>query len=121
VRLEAAGPAWGPARRDEMKGVLVNLIENARNAGARNVALGISEGTLEVRDDGAGIPAELLPRIFEPRFSTTTSGSGLGLPIVRRLVEGWGGTVEVVSTVGVGTTVTVRLASVDEVLAAEGG
>jgi signal transduction histidine kinase len=52
---------------------------------------------------------ELLPRIFEPRFSTTTSGSGLGLAIVRRLVEGWGGSVEVESTVGQGTAVVVRL------------
>ncbi|HEU4588938.1 MAG TPA: ATP-binding protein [Gemmatimonadales bacterium] len=120
VRLEADGPTWGPARRDEMKEVLVNLIENARNAGARNIALAIAEGALEVRDDGAGIPAELLPRIFEPRFSTTTSGSGLGLAIVRRLVEGWGGTVDVTSAVGRGTTVTVRLASAGGVLTTEG-
>jgi signal transduction histidine kinase len=121
VRLEVAGPAWGPARRDEVKEVLVNLIENARNAGARTIALSVTAGALEVRDDGSGIPAELLPRIFEPRFSTTTSGSGLGLPIVRRLVDGWGGTVEVTSGVGAGTTVTVRLASANEALAAESG
>jgi signal transduction histidine kinase len=62
-----------------------------------------------VRDDGAGIPAESLPRIFEPQFSTTTSGSGLGLAIVRRLVEGWGGSIDVESEVGQGTTVIVRL------------
>ena len=64
-----------------------------------------------VTDDGRGIPAELLPRIFEPQFSTTTSGSGLGLAIVRRLVESWGGRIEVASEVGRGTTVTVRLAA----------
>jgi signal transduction histidine kinase len=66
-----------------------------------------------VADDGAGIPADLLPRIFEPRFSTTTSGSGLGLAIVRRLVESWGGTVEVESEVGRGTVATVRLPGAD--------
>jgi two-component system NtrC family sensor kinase len=58
-----------------------------------------------------GIPPDLLPRIFEPRFSTTTSGSGLGLAIVKRLVESWGGQIEVESAVGRGTTITVRLSA----------
>jgi signal transduction histidine kinase len=73
------------------------------------VDVSVGRGTIRVADNGAGIPAELLPRIFEPRFSTTTSGSGLGLAIVRRLVEGWGGTIEVESGVGQGTVATVRL------------
>jgi two-component system nitrogen regulation sensor histidine kinase NtrY len=109
VRLAAETGARGAARRDELKEVLVNLLENSRNAGARQITVSVAPGLISVADDGAGIPPELLPRIFEPRFSTTTSGSGLGLPIVRRLVESWGGTVEVESAAG-GTTVTVRLA-----------
>ena len=90
--------------------MLVNLLENARQAGAGRIIVRVAPRRLEVRDDGRGIPEELLPRIFEPRFSTTTSGSGLGLAIVRRLVEGWGGTVGVESREGQGTVVVVELA-----------
>jgi signal transduction histidine kinase len=101
--------AFGAARADEVKEVVVNLLENARNAGATRVVVRVGPGEIQVSDDGTGIPEDLLPRIFEPRFSTTTSGSGLGLAIVKRLVEGWSGTIEVESEAGRGTTVTVRL------------
>ena len=88
---------------NEVKETLVNLVENARNAGAALVRVRVDGPVLEVADDGPGIPADRLPRIFEPRFSTTTSGSGLGLAIVKRLVEGWGATIEVTSEEGRGT------------------
>ncbi|HEX5387950.1 MAG TPA: ATP-binding protein [Gemmatimonadales bacterium] len=120
VELTTDGAAWGAARRDEVKEVLVNLIENARNAGAATIRVAVAPGCLRVHDDGDGIAAHLLPRIFEPRFSTTTSGSGLGLSIVRRLVESWGGTVEVESEAGRGTTVTVRLEPAPEPAAPAG-
>ena len=109
VRLEVEDGAVGAARADEVKEVVVNLLENARNAGAKVVRVAVGPARIRVADDGSGIPAELLPRIFEPRFSTTTSGSGLGLAIVRRLVEGWGGRIEVESDVGQGTVVNVLL------------
>ncbi|HEX6107195.1 MAG TPA: ATP-binding protein [Gemmatimonadales bacterium] len=109
VRLVTQPGAVGAARADEVKEVVVNLLENARNAGATVVRVSVARGCIRVTDDGSGIPAELLPRIFEPRFSTTTSGSGLGLAIVRRLVEGWGGRIEVESEVGQGTVATVYL------------
>jgi len=51
----------------------------------------IAETGVTVIDDGSGISADVLPKIFEPHFSTRTSGSGLGLPITRRLIESWGG------------------------------
>ena len=112
VRYAAAGPVWGLARRDEVKEVLVNLFENARNAGARTITMQVQPGEIRIEDDGTGMAAELLPRIFEPRFSTTTSGSGLGLAIVRRLVESWGGSVSVESEEGVGTVVRVEVPAV---------
>ncbi len=109
VELDAPAHFWARARRDEVKEVLVNLLENARNAGARRISVAIRGRVIRVADDGVGVPADQLPRIFEPRFSTTTSGSGLGLPIVRRLVEGWGGTIDVESEAGRGTVATVTL------------
>jgi signal transduction histidine kinase len=107
VRLEASGTVAQAARRDEVKEVLVNLLENARNAAAREIVIEVGPGELSVRDDGRGIAAADLTRVFEPRFSTTTSGAGLGLAIVRRLAEGWGATVRLESTPGRGTLVRV--------------
>ena len=104
------------ARPAELKEALVNLLENARVAGEEGgvvsmVARRGDEGTvlLGVEDDGAGIPEDVLPRIFEPKFSTRSTGAGLGLPIVQRLVLGWGGRIDVKSEVGQGTTVQLTL------------
>jgi signal transduction histidine kinase len=64
---------------------------------------------LAVADTGVGMDEEALARVFEPYFSTKTTGTGLGLPIARRNIELSGGTIEVQSTKGQGTIVTVRL------------
>jgi signal transduction histidine kinase len=109
VELRIETPAIGSARRDEVKEVLVNLLENARQAGAEHIVVSVAPGHLSVSDDGRGMPDHLTARIFEPRFSTTSSGSGLGLAIVRRQVESWGGTIAVESVEGEGTTVTLQL------------
>ena len=111
AQFEVVGETGAPvlARRDEVKEVLVNLLENARNAEARHVVVHVpADGPrVIVEDDGHGIPPEVLPRVFEPAFSTTSSGSGLGLAIARRLVESWGGTIGLTSAPGRGTTVTI--------------
>ena len=109
TRFEVTGTGGTPvsARQAELKEVLINLLENARNAAARRVVVRIDEDgrRLSVEDDGEGIPPDALLRVFEPSFSTTTSGSGLGLAISRRLVESWGGRIDLTSRVGHGTTV----------------
>jgi PAS domain S-box-containing protein len=60
-------------------------------------------------DTGVGIPKENLGKLFEPLFTTKAKGIGLGLAVTRTLVEGHGGTIEVQSEVGKGSTFTVRL------------
>jgi nitrogen fixation/metabolism regulation signal transduction histidine kinase len=101
------------AQRDELKEVLLNVLENARLADAGAVSVRVDSTAthvvVDVTDDGGGIPADVLPQVFEPHFSTRTSGSGLGLAISRRLIEGWGGTIGLTSTPGGGTTVRLTL------------
>ena len=73
------------------------------------------EALLEVADEGPGIAPEHLPLIFDRFFRPTTAraerrrGTGLGLAIVRAIAEAYGGSASVTSTVGVGTTFTLRL------------
>ena len=97
----ATSPVLALASEDELREVLINLLENARLANARHVEMRVSPDggrvLVEVEDDGHGIAPEVLPRIFEPHFSTRTSGSGLGLAISRQLLENWGGTIEIES------------------------
>jgi signal transduction histidine kinase/CheY-like chemotaxis protein len=104
--------------------VLMNLLTNARDAMAHQnggpilIELRAREtfAELAVTDAGAGIPAELLPNIFQP-FTTTkndlgssgTTGTGLGLAICQSIVESHGGAIEVQSRVDHGTTMLVRL------------
>jgi nitrogen fixation/metabolism regulation signal transduction histidine kinase len=104
------------ARAGELKEVLLNLVENAHAAlngsgGRIDVFARSAHDHVEivVKDNGPGIPADLLPRVFDPHFSTRTTGTGLGLAIVRRLVESWGGSVTAESQVGEGTQIRVLL------------
>ncbi len=106
---------------DELRRVLVNVAKNAVEAmepsaakpGTLTVSLTRDAAApflvLRITDDGPGIPADVLPRLFEPYFSTKTSGTGLGLAICKRAIEDFGGSIGIESTAGKGTTVTIRL------------
>lgn len=106
-------PTVARARTDELRDVLLNVFENARLARARTVTIKMFHGDravmIEVADDGSGIPAAALNRVFEPHFSTRTTGSGLGLAISRRLLESWGGKIEIESQEGHGAKVLITL------------
>ncbi|HEU4585542.1 MAG TPA: HAMP domain-containing sensor histidine kinase, partial [Gemmatimonadaceae bacterium] len=110
-------PIRAVARAEELREVLLNILENARLAGASTVELrcGRRDGrvVIEVIDDGSGVPAHVLPRLFEPHFSTRSSGSGLGLAMSRQIVESWGGAIAIASTEGEGTSVRIELAAHD--------
>jgi nitrogen fixation/metabolism regulation signal transduction histidine kinase len=109
----ADDPVPAMAADSELREVLLNVLENARQARARNVSVLLErhDGRVEVvvSDDGDGIPEDVLARIFEPHFSTSTSGAGLGLAISRGLVSAWGGEMEVTSERGRGTEMRITL------------
>ncbi len=98
--------------------ILLNLVMNAREAlpyggtidiVARKLILpGMKSHdrvAIEVRDHGCGMSEQTKKRIFEPFFTTKSKGMGLGMPIIARFIERAGGTIEIDSTVDVGTTV----------------
>ena len=102
---------------DALDRILKNLVSNAIKyspAGSRvTISAGAASGEVEitVADEGHGIPASSLPRIFEPYYrapdtADTARGVGLGLAVVKGLVEAHGGTIRVESTTGQGTRVT---------------
>jgi two-component system sensor histidine kinase HydH len=102
---------------DRLSQVMLNLYLNAVEAmapgGELRVGLSASPdgGSLIVRvsDTGRGIPAEALPQIFEPYFTTKPSGTGLGLAIAHNIVQAMGGAITVESRLGHGTTFTLRI------------
>jgi len=103
----------------QIEQVLLALIMNAIDAMPRGGNLWVrtrvedetDELAIEVRDDGSGIPPEIVPRIFEPFLTTKETGKsvGLGLAVSRNIIEHHRGRVEVQSEVGKGTTFTVTL------------
>jgi signal transduction histidine kinase len=96
--------------RQAVLNVAVNAVQ-AMPRGGRITIRTRREGPaalLEIEDTGAGIPEEVRERIFEPFFTTKASGTGLGLAVVKRIVESHGGTVCVRSVPGAGTTFALR-------------
>jgi signal transduction histidine kinase len=128
-------PAVPPIVTDaeRLRTALVNMLTNARHAvGAASPAATGTHGrvavtladdppvhvatrardgrvSITIRDRGAGIAPEDMPRIFDPFFTTRRAGTGLGLPIAKNIVEGLGGSLHVSSRTGEGTEVRIDL------------
>ena len=122
MQVEPAPPAL--VCGNEIQQVLLNLLTNARQAMPRGgriiirIAPDPAAGTVDltVRDTGSGIPADVLPRIFDRYFSTKSGpdatgkgGTGVGLAMCREIIEAHQGKIRVESTVGVGTAFTLKL------------
>ena len=106
-------PVW--ADGDQLKQVFLNLMLNALQAmehggrlraGTERRAGGV---VVEIRDTGPGVAPEILDRLFEPFVTTRAGGTGLGLPISLRIVQGHSGELRIESKPGVGTTASVWL------------
>ncbi|MBW3542453.1 MAG: sensor histidine kinase [Planctomycetes bacterium] len=128
VQLETRfdGEPYAEVNASQIQQVLLNLIVNARQAMPGGGRLLISVGSnstantaeIAVRDSGSGIPADKLPKIFEPFFSTKQAdrqgqgGTGLGLSVCREIIEAHKGRIRVESAPGRGTTFTLKLPEV---------
>ncbi|MBA2541981.1 MAG: HAMP domain-containing protein [Deltaproteobacteria bacterium] len=113
----AAGDPVAQIDAGQIRQCLINLIRNAADAvvankGGKVILRTRSAGKrieISVIDDGVGIPGDVLPRLFDPFFSTKEGGSGLGLALTQQIVRDHGGDLAVASTVGVGTTFTLSV------------
>jgi len=121
LELQALRPVTVEADPDRLAQVFVNLVDNALRytpqGGAVRIRLDAdgADAVLRVRDTGIGIPYKSLPHIFERFYvvdrsrARLTSGAGLGLSIVKQIVDAHGGSITAESTLGKGTTFTVRI------------
>jgi two-component system sensor histidine kinase FlrB len=94
---------------------LLNAAEALKPGGAAGVAIARDPGhvRISVWDTGRGIPPDEMDRIFEPFFSTSSEGTGLGLPIALRIARAHGGELQLESTPGKGTTAWVTFSAFD--------
>jgi signal transduction histidine kinase len=119
VVKEYKSPGRVRGHAGQINQVFMNLLTNAAQAlsGRDNATItiatsGDADGVeVKISDNGPGIPAEVLPRIWDPFFTTKDvgEGTGLGLSIVHELVERHGGTIDCSTKIGEGTTFTVKL------------
>ena len=118
IALERSAPRAVPdvfLDAQQLEQVFFNLIRNAMDAVPNGGRIGVTVTAddawvnVSVLDNGAGIPAAMLGRIFDPYVTTKEKGNGLGLMIVRRIVQAHGGTITCASHEGEGTCFTVSL------------
>jgi two-component system NtrC family sensor kinase len=102
--------------RQAIVNLALNGLEAMQHGGTLTLKCGVAAGGKQVevtcQDTGVGIPPDRLAKVFDPFFSTKEMGTGLGLSVVYGIVERHGGTIDISSEVGKGTTVVLRLPAV---------
>jgi len=120
VKRNFAEKAIATVDGKQLERVFLNLTKNAvqamPNGGKLTIATNETKDHIEIEftDTGAGISEENMSKLFEPLFTTKAKGIGMGLAICKKIVEEHGGTIEVKSKVGQGTTFTIKLPKKEE-------
>jgi two-component system sensor histidine kinase PilS (NtrC family) len=121
--LKASPGIWIDMDPAHLQQVLWNLLINAVEAidGAGDILVELAsakdrQACLKVSDTGAGMPRETLQSIFDPFFTTKANGTGLGLPIVHRILEAYDCRLDVESEVGRGTTFSIYFRQIEDPL-----
>jgi len=119
LKLETAESLWVRADAQQLKQVLINLIQNSADSIGRDGVITLrarrqsADVILEVTDNGKGIPPDVQTRLFDPFFTTKAGGTGLGLPIALRIVEKHGGKLRYQTAPNRGTTFRVALPEIN--------
>lgn len=117
VKLDfSSEPALVHCEENQLKQVFINLLKNAFEAmpdgGTVTITLKRPEGDhvlITIQDEGHGIPEELMPHLGEPFITNKETGTGLGLMVSQRIIQGHQGTLEIESKSGVGTKISIVL------------
>ena len=108
-------PVWTRGDAGALEQLFLNLLLNAADALSTGKQAGIDfeqepgRVRISIWDRGKGIAPEAMEKVFDPFYTTTPEGTGLGLPIARRITQAHGGELEIESTSGEGTTARVSL------------
>jgi len=98
------GRALIKGNHDALSGALINVVENALRHGGENITVDLSLTPVEdgycirIEDNGVGIPAEVRKDIFNPFFTTSSDGTGLGLAVVQNVILAHGGAIELLNS-----------------------
>ena len=101
------------ADKDQLKRTVINLIRNSIQAEANKVEIELSKNEndilIKIKDNGKGIPSEIMHRVFEPNFTTKDRGMGLGLKLAKKFIETINGKISIVDSGQRGTSILIQI------------